>query len=128
MNYSNNKRHQCLQCDKPIVGRSDKKFCDTLCRNSYNNKLRNTKDEMIIQVNKILRKNRRILEQLNPVGKTTVRKEVLIKLGFNFIYFTHTFSTKKRYTYKFCYDYGYMEIIERDIDRVLIINQQPYMK
>ncbi len=118
----------CLQCEKPIVGRTDKKFCDTLCRNSYNNKRRNAKEAMIIEVNRILRKNRRILEQLNPEGKTTVRKTLLIKMEFDFNYYTHTFKTKNKYIYKFCYEFGYMHINDGEVERVLIVNQQPYMR
>jgi len=117
----------CLQCGKPIIGRSDKKFCDTLCRNSYNNKRRNEKESMIIQVNSVLRKNRRILSILNPEGKTTVRRSLLIKLGFNFRFSTHTFTTKNNFLYKFCYEYGYLEINDSENERVLIINKQPYM-
>ena len=28
----------CLECGEKIIGRSDKKFCNDACRNSYNNK------------------------------------------------------------------------------------------
>jgi hypothetical protein len=27
----------CLFCEKPVKGRSDKKFCDDYCRAAYNN-------------------------------------------------------------------------------------------
>lgn len=30
----------CLNCDKTLKGRTDKKFCDDYCRNSYNNQLK----------------------------------------------------------------------------------------
>ena len=30
---------KCLQCDKVIRGRIDKKFCDDWCRNNFNNAL-----------------------------------------------------------------------------------------
>jgi hypothetical protein len=41
-----------------------------------------------------LRKNRRILEALNPTGKTTVTKTALLDEGFKFAYFTNEYKTK----------------------------------
>lgn len=66
-----------------------------------------------------------ILHQLGPVGKTTIRKEYLDKMGFDFQFYTHTFTTKNSNTYKFCYEYGYMDI---EGDKILIILWQEYMK
>jgi len=49
----------CLACNEPLMGRSDKKFCDDQCRNDYNNKLNS--DE-----NNFMRKNRKILKAICP--------------------------------------------------------------
>ncbi len=116
----------CLQCGEKIVGRIDKKFCDSQCRNSYNNKIKRENEKLIVDINRILRKNRKILKQFNPEGKTTIRKEYLTKLGFDFKFHTHSFNTKSGFTYKFCYEYGYLEM--EDGIKVLIVNEQPYMK
>ena len=116
----------CLQCGDKIVGRIDKKFCDAQCRNSYNNKIKRETEKQIIEINRILRKNRKILRQFNPEGKTTVRKEYLEKLDFDFRFHTHTYTTTNHNTYKFCYEYGYLELKEEN--KFLIINEQPYMK
>ena len=116
----------CLQCGEKIVGRIDKKFCDAQCRNSYNNKTKRENEKLINDINRILRKNRIILKQFNPEGKTTVRKEYLTKLGFDFKFHTHTFVTNSGIHYKFCYEYGYFEL--EDGIKVLIVNEQPYMK
>lgn len=62
------------------------------------------------QVNNILRKNRRILAELNPNDKTTVSKEKLSNLGFNFNYHTHLYTTQKGSTYRFVYEYGYLPL------------------
>ncbi len=32
--------NECLTCRKPIKGRSDKKFCDSACRNTFNNRIK----------------------------------------------------------------------------------------
>lgn len=114
----------CLHCNEAFVGRIDKKFCSDQCRNSFNNKVYRKNEKIILDTNKVLRKNRKILMQFNPEGKTTIKKEYLEKLNFDFRYHTHTFLTKNGNTYKFCYEYGYLEL---DVEKVLIVNWQPYM-
>ncbi len=116
---------KCPACGKPIKGRSDKKFCDDQCRNTFNSKIKRESEQTIIEINKILRYNRKILKQFNPEGKTTIRRDYLEKLNFDFRYHTHTFTTKANNQYKFCYEYGYFEI---DHEKILIVNWQPYMK
>ncbi len=54
----------CLACERPIKGRTDKKFCDDSCRNNYNNRLNSDATPLIRNINNILRKNRRILLDL----------------------------------------------------------------
>ncbi|KKQ83435.1 MAG: hypothetical protein UT04_C0032G0014 [Candidatus Daviesbacteria bacterium GW2011_GWF2_38_7] len=60
----------CIECGETIVGRSDKKFCCDLCRNSYNNKQNSESTNLVRNINNILRKNRRILQSLNTNEKT----------------------------------------------------------
>lgn len=117
---------KCLSCGENIIGRIDKKFCGDQCRNSFNNNRKRISEKSIIKINSILRRNRKILKQLSPIGKTTVRREYLEKLDFEFKYHTHSFITKHGNIYKFCYEYGYFEL--EDGIKVLIINEQPYMK
>ena len=114
----------CLQCHKPIKGRSDKVFCDSYCRNSYNNKAFRENEKLMLGVNKVLRKNRRILKTVNPQGKSTIRKDYLDTLGFDFRYFTHVFKSGSGNIYRFCYDFGYMPV---DLEKILVINWQSYM-
>jgi hypothetical protein len=120
------KKIACPQCGEKVIGRTDKKFCSTQCRNSFNNKVRSESEKQIIDINRILRKNRKILQQFNPEGRTTIRKSHLMDMGFDFKYHTHTFSSSKGNLYKFCYEFGYLEI--HDPLKILIINEQPYMK
>ncbi len=104
---------KCLECQKPINGRSDKKFCDDGCRNTYNNRLNSHADEVVRTVNSVLRKNRSIIQNLLPNGeKITVSEKTLKVLGFNFEYFTHLYETRTGSVYKFCYEYGYLPIGE----------------
>ena len=67
----------CVECETPLIGRVDKKFCNDMCRNSYNNLLNKDANEYVRKVNVILRKNRRILSSLmngSEKGKATKEK------------------------------------------------------
>jgi hypothetical protein len=116
---------KCAECNNIIKGRADKKFCSDQCRYLYNNRLKLDKEKEVLRINSILRKNRTILKRLNPVGKTTVRKEVLKAEKFDFNYFTHIYITNKGNTYYFCYEYGYLPLQD---EKILIVNWQNYMK
>lgn len=102
----------CLNCDKPVKGRTDKKFCDDYCRNNYNNQLKSNTINLVRNINNALGKNRRILEDMfgpteDPI-KTTKNK--LLQKGFQFNYITQTFTNKKGDTYYYCYDFGYLPL------------------
>ena len=102
----------CLNCGKPLKGRADKRFCDDYCRNSYNNQLKSASNNLVRNINNALGKNRRILESLLAEGGETAKanKEKLQRLGFQFKYITHTYTTKTGKTYFYCYDYGYLPL------------------
>ena len=100
----------CLDCGAPLKGRADQKFCNDLCRNSWNNKKLGTSTNLMRSINRELKKNHSLLEELNPGEKTIVLKSVLDKKGFSFKYHTNTYTTKTGRIYYFCYDLGYTEI------------------
>jgi predicted nucleic acid-binding Zn ribbon protein len=101
---------QCPECGEKIVGRSDKKFCSDECRNNFNNKQNSNVTNYIRNVNNLLRKNRRILEELAPDGKSKVHKNKLNEKGFDFKHITHLYKTQKGSTYFYCYEYGYLPL------------------
>lgn len=109
----------CLTCNEPILGRSDKKFCDDQCRNNYNNKLHSDENNYMRNVNNILRKNRRILQTLSPAGKTVMPKSKLISNAFNFEYYTNVLHTKAGKVYYFCYEYGYAFLENEEVMLVI---------
>lgn len=100
----------CLECGEKILGREDKKFCSDGCRNSYNNKMNKDSNNLMRNINNKLRKNYRILTELNPEGKAKATKSKLLAKGFDFEYFTSIYTTKTGNTYYFLYDHGYMAI------------------
>lgn len=103
-------KRKCPECGDPVYGRSDKKFCTDQCRNSYNNKHVGYSNNHVRQVNSTLRKNRQILKELNPTGKTRVHLSQLQKRGFDFTYHTNLYVTKSGNTYHFCYEQGYLKL------------------
>jgi hypothetical protein len=103
----------CLECLEPLKGRADKKFCSDFCRTAYNNRRNGGGNNYMKNVNNILRRNRRILTELNPDGKKRVSIDKLKARGFDFNYFTNTYKTKEGAEYHYCYDQGYLPI-EKD--------------
>ncbi|CAM4090011.1 DUF2116 domain-containing protein [Gillisia hiemivivida] len=100
----------CPECGEKIVGRTDKKFCSDYCRNAYNNKINKDSTNLVRNVNNLLRKNYRILQELNPTDKTKTTKSKLLAKGFNFEYFTSIYTTKTGTVYYFVYDLGYLPL------------------
>lgn len=100
----------CLECGEKIVGRVDKKFCSDYCRNAYHNKNNKDSNNLVRNINNLLRRNYRILEELNPTDKTKASKTKLLAKGFNFEYFTSIYTTKTGTVYYFVYDQGYLPL------------------
>ena len=109
---SENKSTNCLTCNKPLKGRTDKKFCDDYCRNTYNNQLKAASINLVRNINNALGKNRRILESLfkNEEDIAKAPKDKLLQKGFQFKYITHTYMNKRGNVYFFCYDMGYLPL------------------
>lgn len=97
----------CPECERKIVGRVDKKFCSDQCRVTFNNRLNSDETNFVRNVNHTLRKNRRILLELNVEGKTRVSRDKLMERGFDFNYFTNQLITREGTVYHFCYEQGY---------------------
>ena len=103
-------KRTCPECGEVIKGRIDKKFCSDMCRNSYNNKQNSDTTNYVRNINNMLRKNRRILEESLVGEKVTLPKQKLTDKGFNFKYYTNQVVTKNNHAYFFCYEYGYLPL------------------
>ena len=112
----------CLECESVINGRSDKKFCSDLCRNVYNNKINTDSVKVVRNINNILRRNRKILQDLNPTDKAKVHKSKLTDKGFDFNFFTSIYKTQKGAEYHFCYECGYL-LLEDDFYFLVVNNK-----
>lgn len=111
----------CLECSEKIVGREDKKFCSDSCRNAYNNKINKDTNNFMRNVNNKLRKNYRILSELNSEGKSKATKDKMLNKGFDFDFFTNILQTKTGNTYYFLYDQGYCSL---DNDYFMLVKKE----
>ena len=118
------KARVCLECGEKIIGRIDKKFCSDQCRNVHNNRLNSDATNIVRNINNILRRNRRVLEELNKMsGKTMVSKDTLLSNGYNFSYQTHTYTTKRGDIYHFCYEQGFLFLEDKNL-YLLVTNKE----
>lgn len=100
----------CLECGEVLKGRIDKKFCSDYCRNTYNNKVNKESKNLIRNINNRLKKNHKILSELNTLGKTKVSRNRLYDKGFDFQLFTSIYTTKSGNTYFYVYNQGYLAL------------------
>lgn len=112
-------KRECPECGELFEGRIDKKFCCDQCRNTFNNRQNKDANNFCRNVNRILRNNRRVLEEFMIRSKSKTSKDKLIQAGFNFDYMTNIYKTKTGKVYYFCYDYGYFESENRNITIVV---------
>lgn len=119
---------KCLECNEPIYGRIDKKFCSDQCRNTYNNRTHAIANKYIRKVNYIIRKNRKIMEEMlenSSKDAIKVHRRKLINKGFNFDYYTNIYKTKTGKYYYFSYEYGFMKL---DDEYFTIVLREDYLK
>lgn len=119
---------QCLYCKNELEGRGDKKFCTPYCKSSYHyEKSKGKEDSLYAKVDKQLKTNRRILKLYNKSGLSTIRKEKLIREGFNPQYFTNYWKNAKGEVYLFCYEFGFKEVKKANNAKYVLVTWQPYM-
>lgn len=100
----------CLECGEILIGRVDKKFCSDYCRNAYNNKINKESKNLIRNTNNRLRKNYKVLSDININGKTKVTRSKLLDNNFDFNFFTSIYTTKTGNTYFYVYNQGYLPL------------------
>lgn len=101
----------CLQCENPLHGRSDKRFCSVECKNAWNAARRRTTRSVTEQIDTILHRNREILATLmgEKTNKMEVDRLLLDRAGFNFKYITGIYTNSQGKLYHYVYDFAWME-------------------
>jgi|SRR5690606_1995548 len=120
---------KCLVCDKPIKGRTDKKFCDTTCKSAFHYQaLLDEGSGFYVRVDRQLKTNRRILKKYNRTGMTTIRADVLIDQGFRPRFHTHSWKNSREEVYRFVYEFGFLSKTVNGKRKYTLITWQPYME
>jgi hypothetical protein len=98
----------CKDCGNPLKGRADRKFCSDACRSNFNNRRYAREKGSFRQVERILHKNRNLLQETWEVKKEhPFRISELASKGFNPRFFTSMESNQYELNYRVCYDIGF---------------------
>lgn len=104
----------CSHCDKPLLGRSDQRFCNDTCRNTFNRskrqELRSSWCENIPEILKILKNNYAILKALGPLEierEYCLPSHVLSNSDLNIRFYTSTDIDEKGITWYCVFDRCY---------------------
>ena len=92
----------CKECESPLKGRMDKKFCNDYCRASYHSRQNRASNQTIRLINRCLRRNRKILEDYYLKNGPLVNQNYLLSQNFNFTFCTHHIDeTRMRHYYDY---------------------------
>jgi len=110
-------KKKCRSCQKEFLGRTDKKYCSTKCKNHYNYYQRKNTQKITRRIDKILHRNYEILKMLLPSNKSRIKYDrlVLEQAGFQFNYHTSTYTNSRNKTYYYLYDIAWMAFSTREI-------------
>ena len=106
-------KRTCLNCGKVLIGRADKKFCDSLCRMQYHNAKKNESCAIRNRIITALNKNYRILTNLLASGKDNAELSELEQLGFIPHCITSVIESDGPYGQYVCYDITYCQTRNR---------------
>lgn len=119
---------ECIHCSKELRGRTDKKFCDPQCKSAYQYQIEKQNLERFYnKVDNQLKLNRKLLKEYNKGGKVTIRRNVLLEIGFNPNFFTHYWKNQNGQVYFFIYEYGFLIRKENGKEKYVLILWQDYM-
>ena len=104
---------KCLECGRPVYGRTDKKFCSIDCKNKYNYKEIKASNLFRGRVIRYLNSNYRILTELLKKNMTSMSLADLEALGFRRDVFTYSTISKERHEEKRCFDIRYCQTSKR---------------
>lgn len=113
-------------CGKPFEGRSDKMFCSDQCRNrARRDQLKEERWNAPLfysKIGEILQNNHKILKELyDEKGYSIIVTNFLLRdSGFNFEFTTRVIHTAKG-IYRFCFDYGWLEL---ENGKILIVENK----
>lgn len=117
---------KCKECSAKLKGRVGQKFCSIYCKSAFHYKnYKQQQPSTYVKINDQLKLNRRILKSINISGQSQIKKDLLIKEGFDFKYYTHMWTAKNGNSYHFCYEFGFRDLND---GKYMLIIWQDYMK
>lgn len=106
----------CQHCDKPLHGRSDKKFCGAACKNAFNFAQRRGTRNEVKEIDGYLHRNREILSTLMGNSKKEMfDRAILTRAKFRWEYMTGLYRNKEDKLYYIVYDYAWMEFSNQQV-------------
>jgi hypothetical protein len=76
----------CIECEKIIKGRADKKYCSVACKNNHHNRKSSTLSCQVRAATERLRYNRNIIHKLYASGIRIITQKALKQSAFDFSY------------------------------------------
>jgi hypothetical protein len=108
--------NSCLNCKITFAGRADKKFCSLACKNLYNYKTRRNTKKETAPIDRILHRNREILNTLmGSAKKETFDRLLITRTGFKFDFCTGIYLNKEGKMYRLIYNFAWMEFSDQKI-------------
>lgn len=132
MSYNlNDEKGTCLECGKELYGRTDKKFCNTSCKNRYHNRTTEDKRKMVQRMMTDLSSNYAILERLLNTGIKVVSLCDAEAMGFRTSIITGFSRTRGHNEFR-CFDIRYCQSPTRifnikrlDLGKTKRVSQSP---
>ena len=78
----------CPNCGRHVTGRADKRFCCSECKTMFHNRKYRLERKEIYRIDRILKKNRSIIDRLYINGERDIPFHRLYHMGFDFKYLT----------------------------------------
>ena len=100
-------RCNCLECGSGIYGRTDKKFCSSVCKNSYYNRQYRDIKRLKRRIVETLHSNYSILDSILKLGTTTIGLEDLHLMGFDSSCMSGHAKGRNGHEEYFCFDISY---------------------
>jgi len=114
----------CLNCEKELFGRLDKKFCNDTCRNNFNRRRKTDHQQELSpeaqRTMRLIRKNYDILRRLSSHRKLpcVISKHELTEQNFHFKFCTSIYQNQHKEIYFYCFEYGWKKTPD---DKIMLV-------
>lgn len=106
----------CPECGGRFVGRLDKIYCCDSCRSNHNNRIYREAGSGNRLANRILTRNRSLLEATLDQGRSSISLNALQILGFDPGFWTSRHRRPMLPARYFCYEFSYVLLLRRIVN------------